>query len=317
MNFQQLRAVRETLRHNLNLTVAAEHLFTSQPGVSKQIRELEDELGVPIFVRKGKRFTGLTEAGERVVVVIDRLLAEADNLKRVASELTSGDSGELTIATTHTQARYALPEVVTEFKRAHPNVHLTLAQGNPSQVARMVLDGIADVGIATESVDGYPGLLALPGYIWTHMVVKPHDHPLTRDKTLTLEAIARFPIVTYELGFTGRAHLDAAFAARGLKPDIVIAAIDADVIKTYVELGMGVGIVASMAYDPARDRNLTAIDARHLFASNMTRVAIRRGAFLRGFTYDFIQRFAPPLTRKMIEQALAERGPASSSDYEL
>ena len=317
MNFQQLRAVRETVRRNLNLTEAAEHLFTSQPGVSKQIRELEEELGVPIFVRKGKRFTGLTEAGARVLQVIERLLAEADNLKRVAEELTTNDTGRLTIATTHTQARYALPEVVAEFKRSHPHVHLALAQGNPSQVATMVMEGQADIGIATEALDHYPGLLALPGYTWTHLVVMPHGHPLASEKTITLESLAKHPIVTYDLGFTGRAHLDAAFAARGLKPDIVISAIDADVIKTYVELGMGVGIVASMAYDPERDRGLSAADARHLFPSNMTRVAIRRGTFLRGFTYDFIQRFAPPLTRKAIEQALAEPGPESSSDYEL
>jgi LysR family transcriptional regulator, cys regulon transcriptional activator len=313
MNFQQLRAVRETVRQNLNLTEAAQRLFTSQPGVSKQIRELEDELGVSIFVRRGKRFTGLTDPGREIVKVIERVLLEADNMKRVATQFSAADEGELRIATTHTQARYALPEVVTEFKRRYPKVHLSLHQGNPSQVATWVLQGDADVAIATEALDNYPALAALPGYTWTHTIVVPLDHPLTKEPSITLEALARYPIVTYDAAFTGRTHIDSAFATRGLQPDVVIAAIDADVIKTYVELGLGIGIIASMAYDPVRDQNLKAFDARHLFRINTTRVAVRRGAFLAGFVYDFIERFAPPLTRKVVEQALA--GDAES--YEL
>jgi DNA-binding transcriptional LysR family regulator len=313
VNFQQLRAVRETVRQNLNLTEAAERLFTSQPGVSKQIRELEDELGVPIFVRKGKRFVALTEPGAAIVQVIERMLQEAENLKRVAKDYGAADVGALTIATTHTQARYALPKVVSAFKRKHPQVHLSLQQGNPPQVAEMVLRGEADVGIATEALDHYPGLLALPGYQWSHSVVVPRDHALASAKAITLETIAQHPIITYDPAFTGRTHIDAAFAARDLKPDIVIAAIDADVIKTYVELGLGVGIVASMAYDAERDHALVAFDASHLFRSNTTRVAIRRGAFLRGFVYEFIEGFAPALTRRVVEQALA----GSSESYEL
>ncbi|MEO7402201.1 MAG: CysB family HTH-type transcriptional regulator [Burkholderiales bacterium] len=313
MNFQQLRAVRETVRQNLNLTEAAARLFTSQPGVSKQIREFEDELGVTIFVRRGKRFVALTDPGRAIVQVIERVLLEADNLKRVATNFSAADEGELRIATTHTQARYSLPEVVTEFKRRYPKVHLSLHQGNPSQVAAWVLQGEADVGIATEALDNYAGLAALPGYTWTHTIVAPHAHPLFTERAITLEALARYPIVTYDAAFTGRTHIDAAFAARELEPDVVIAAIDADVIKTYVELGIGVGIIASMAYDVERDKALKAVDARHLFPVNTTRVAVRRGGFLADFMYDFIERFASPLTRKVVNQALA--GDAES--YEL
>lgn len=313
MNFQQLRAVRETVRQNLNLTEAAARLFTSQPGVSKQIREFEDELGVTIFVRRGKRFVALTDPGRAIVQVIERVLLEADNLKRVATNFSAADEGELRIATTHTQARYSLPEVVTEFKQRYPKVHLSLHQGNPSQVAALVLQGEADIGIATEALDNYAGLAALPGFTWTHMIVAPPAHPVFTERTITLEALARYPIVTYDTAFTGRTHIDAAFAARELKPDVVIAAIDTDVIKTYVELGMGVGIIASMAYDPERDTALKAVDARHLFPVNTTRVAVRRGGFLADFMYDFIERFAAPLTRKVVDQALA--GDAES--YEL
>lgn len=324
MNFQQLRAVRETVRQGLNLTEAAKRLFTSQPGVSKQIRELEEELGVPIFVRRGKRLTGMTDPGAAIVKVIERVLEEADNLKAVAQEFGAQDSGAITIAATHTQARYALPPVVTDFKKRFPAVRLNLQQGNPSQVAEMVLSGVADVGIATEVLDGYPGLLPMPAYVWSHCIVVPAGHPLAahapsdakdaaRRPQLSLETLAGHPIVTYDVAFTGRTHIDEAFRARGLEPDVVIAAIDADVIKTYVQLGLGVGIIASMAFDPERDAGLVAIDAAHLFRSNMTRVAIRRGAFIRSFTYDFIELFAPPLTRKVVEQALA----GDRESYEL
>ncbi len=308
MNLQQLRYVREAVRQRLNLTEAAKKLYTSQPGVSKQIKELEDELGVEIFVRRGKRLVGLTEPGKLVVKVVERILNDTENLRQVGREFRDQESGSLVIATTHTQARYALPRVVTGFKRRYPKVHLSLQQGSPPQLAEMVTGGDADIAIATESLALYPQLLALPGYSWNHCVVVPSRHPLTRVPRLALEDIARYPIITYDAAFTGRSHIDAAFAARELKPDIVLSAIDADVIKTYVELGMGVGIVATMAFDAKRDRSLRSLDAGHLFASNTTRVAVRRGSLLRGYAYAFIELFAPHLSRQVIEKALAGEG---------
>lgn len=308
MNFQQLRYVRETVRRGLNLTEAANALHTSQPGVSKQIRELEKELGLDIFVRRGKRITSLTEPGKAVLGIIERVLQEAENLKRSAHDFSDQDAGALTIATTHTQARYALPRVVGEFKRRYPRVHLTLQQGNPLQLAEMVQAGAADIAIATEALDDFPGLLALPGYTWNHCAVVPPRHALLKAGTLTLEALAKYPIVTYDTAFAGRTHIDAAFAARGLAVDVVLSAIDADVIKTYVELGLGVGIIAAMAFDAQRDLKLRAMECSHLFRSNTTRVAIKRGSLLRGYAYEFIELFAPALNRKLIERALAGEG---------
>ena len=313
MNLQQLRYVRETVRQGLNLTEAANALFTSQPGVSKQIRDLEKELGVEIFERRGKRFVALTEPGKQIVQVVDRVLRELDKLKQVGTEFADQDAGNLTVATTHTQARYALPPVVTEFRRRYPKVHLALLQGNPPTVAQMVIDGEAHIAIATESLDHFPELLALPGYQWHHSVVVPLEHPLLALERVGLEDLARYPIITYSPEFTGRTHINEAFAARGVAFDVVLTAIDSDVIKTYVELGLGIGIVAAMAFDAERDRALRAIDARHLFHTNTTRVAVRRAAYLRGFAYEFIELFAPHLTRKAVERALA--GEAES--YEL
>ena len=308
MNFQQLRYVRETVRRGLNLTEAANALHTSQPGVSKQIRELEIELGFDIFVRRGKRMSAVTEPGKVVLGIIERILQEADNLKRAAQDFSDQEAGGFTIATTHTQARYALPRVVAEFKRRYPRVHLTLQQGNPPQLAEMVQAGAADIAIATEALEHFPGLLALPGYNWSHCVVVPPRHPLLKAGALSLEALARYPIVTYDAAFAGRTHIDAAFAARGLAADVVLSAIDADVIKTYVELGLGVGIIAAMAFDTKRDLKLRAIDCSQLFRSNVTRVAIKRGNLLRGYAYEFIELFAPALNRKLIERALAGEG---------
>ena len=309
MNFQQLRYVRETVRRNLNITEAANALFTSQPGVSKQIKELEDELGVEIFVRRGRRFVGLTEPGEAVVKLIERVLVDAENLKRVGSEYADKDSGGLVIATTHTQARYALPKVVSEFRRRYPKVRLSILQGHPPAIAQMLARGEADIAIATESLAELPDLVALPAYQWSHAIIVPPDHPLAGSARVRLEDLARVPIVTYSSEFTGRSHIDQAFATRGLSLDVVLTAIDSDVIKTYVELGLGVGIIAAMAFDPERDRNLRLLDASHLFPRNTTRVAVRRGVLLRGYAYDFIELFAPRLTRKAIEQALAEKVP--------
>ena len=310
MNFQQLRYVRETVRQGLSLTGAANVLHTSQPGVSKQIRELENELGFAIFVRRGKRIASLTEPGKAVLGIIERVLQEAENLRRAADDFRDQDAGPLTIATTHTQARYSLPLVVSEFKRRYPRVHLAMQQGRPPQLAEMVLAGTADIAIATEALDHYPGLLALPGYTWTHCAVVPPKHPLLKGGRPTLEALARYPIVTYDPGFAGRSHIDAAFTEHGLAVDVVLSAIDADVIKTYVELGLGVGIIPSMAYDVRRDPHLRALDCSHLFRANTTRVAVKRGSLLRGYAFSFIELFAPALTKKLVQRALAGTGEA-------
>jgi LysR family cys regulon transcriptional activator len=305
MNFQQLKSVREAVRCNFNLTEVANMLFTSQPGVSRQIRELEDELGIEIFVRNGKRLTGLTPPGQALLPLVEQLLLGADNIKRVGDDFSAKLNGQLSVAATHSQARYALPHVVRDFRQLFPNVSLHLHQGSPKQVAEMLLSGEADIGVATEALAHYPQLVALPCYRWTHSIVVPPEHPLlAHSGPVTLAQLAQFPIITYEYGYTGRSHIDDAFAKEGLSPDVVLTAMDADVIKTYVELGMGVGIVASIAVDPDRDTHLRLLDAGHLFAINQTRLAIRRGAWLRGFAYSFIETFAPTLTREAVEQAL-------------
>ena len=318
MNFQQLRSVRETVRQGFNLTEVAQVLHTSQPGVSRQIRELEEELGIEIFVRAGKRLTGLTPPGETVLPIVERMLLEADNLRRAGENYAAQGRGTLTIAATHSQARYALPPAVRDFSAAHPEVQLHLQQGTPQQVAALLLAGEADIGVATEALADYEGLVALPCYAWTHAVVVPHGHPLAeeqaRGEPLTLQRLAAFPLITYEPGYTGRSHIDEAFKRSGLAINLVLSAMDADVIKTYVELGMGVGIIARIAYDEQRDAQLCAIDARHLFATNMTRLALRRGAFLRDYVYEFIRSFAPPLTRKLVDQALAA---GAGSSFEI
>ncbi|WP_406622392.1 CysB family HTH-type transcriptional regulator [Acidovorax sp. SDU_ACID1] len=308
MNFQQLRSVRETARRGFNLTEVATMLYTSQPGVSRQIRELEDELGVEIFMRAGKRLTGLTPPGEALLPIVERLLLEAENLRRAGADFTASERGRLSVAATHSQARYALPQVVRDFRALYPQVSLHLHQGSPRQVAEMLLSGEADIGVATEALAGYERLVTLPCYRWSHSVVVPPGHPLLQESgPVTLQALARHPVITYDTGYTGRAHIDDAFAGAGLAPDIVLTAMDADVIKTYVELGMGVGVIASIAFDAERDRHLRAIDARHLFEVNLTRLALRRGAWLRGYAYAFIESFVPTLTADAVRQALQER----------
>ena len=308
MNFQQLRSVREAARLGFNLTEVAAALHTSQPGVSRQIRELEVELGIALFVRAGKRLTGLTEPGKTALPIVERLLRDADNLKRAGDDFARNGQGTLTIAATHSQARYALPAAVRDFRRQHPGVQLHLRQGTPQQVARMLLDGEADIGVATEALAQYPELLALPCYRWTHSVLVPPGHALIDEaaagKTLTLQRLAAYPLITYETGYTGRSHIDEAFAKAGLKPEIVLVAMDADVIKTYVELGLGVGIVAAIAFDEQRDQHLRALDARHLFAANLTRLAIHRASYLRDYVYAFITTFAPPFTRERVGRVL-------------
>ncbi|RZI41210.1 CysB family HTH-type transcriptional regulator [Herbaspirillum sp. HC18] len=313
MNLHQLRFVREAVRQNFNLTEAAKALYTSQPGVSKAIIELEEELGVDIFTRHGKRIRGLTEPGRAVLRSVELIMQEIDGLKRIGKEFAAQDSGSFTIATTHTQARYALPKVVQAFTQKYPKVRLSLLQGNPKQIAEMVLKDQADLAIATEAIANADGLISLPCYQWEHVVVVPHDHPLLKSKTLTLEEIATYPLITYDSAFAGRAKIDHAFEIRSLKPDILLEAIDADVIKTYVELGMGVGIIAGMAFDAERDKGLEAISVGHLFGTNVSRVALKQGAYLRSYVYSFIELLTPTLNRKLVEQVMA----GEKDSYEL
>lgn len=320
MNFNQLRFVRETVRRNFNLTLAAEALHTSQPGVSKAILEFEDELGFPIFVRHGRRLTSLTEPGRAVLPIIERLLLEAENLKRTGQDFSAQEHGNLTIATTHTQARYMLPRVVQAFRAAHPTVHLSLLQGSPRQLAEMVLRDEADLAIATEAIADVEGLVSLPCFTWTHVAVVPVGHPLivqTQGKSLALDQLAAYPLVTYDAAFAGRTKIDEAFALRKLVPDIVLAAIDADVIKTYVEAGLGVGIVADIAYDADRDPSLVAIPAGHLFGSQVTHLAIKRGATLRAFVHHFVGLVAPEVDRSMIDRLVRGEGHDAGGDYQL
>ncbi|HWJ93478.1 MAG TPA: CysB family HTH-type transcriptional regulator [Telluria sp.] len=311
MNFQQLRSVREAARRNFNLTEVANALFTSQPGVSRQIRELEEELGVVIFERNGKRLMGLTEPGKGILRIVERLLVEAENLRQASAEFAAQDSGTLTVAVTHTQARYALPQAVQAFREAFPNVRIALQQSAPEHIAEWVVSGRADIGIATEGLSAYGELVSFPCYRWSHLVVVPDGHELLNKTPLRLEDLAQHPLITYDVGFTGRSHIDAAFMEAGLAPDIVLTAMDSDVIKQYVSLGMGVGIVASMAFDHGRDRGLRAIESSHLFAPNVTRLAVRKGAYLRSYAYHFIERFAPGVTRADIERALQPEAEAA------
>lgn len=313
MNFQQLKSVRETVRSGFNLTEVATALHTSQPGVSRQIRELEEELGVDIFVRAGKRLTGLTAPGSALLPIVDRLLLDCANLRRAGQEFSSCPHGPLSVATTHSQARYALPHVVRDFRALYPQVTLHLHQGSPKQVAEMLLSGEADIGVATEALAHYPQLATLPCYRWTHSIVVPPNHPLlAHTELVSLDQLAQYPLITYNKGFTGRSHIDNAFERAGLHPEVVLTAMDADVIKTYVELGMGVGIVASIALDLERDLGLRTLDARHLFEINLTRLAVRRGTWLRGYAFGFIETFAPTLTRQVVEQALVEASQTSA-----
>ena len=313
MNLHQFRFVREAVRQNFNLTEAAKALFTSQPGVSKAIIELEEELGIDIFSRHGKRIRGLTEPGRQVLKSVEVILQEVEGLKRIGKEFAAQDSGSFTIATTHTQARYSLPAVVQQFSQKFPKVRLSLLQGNPKQVAEMVLNNQADLAIATEAIAEIDGLVSLPCFQWEHMVIVPPEHALLKSGNITLEDIAAYPLVTYDAAFAGRNRIDQAFARRNLKPDVVLEAIDADVIKTYVELGMGVGIIAGLAFNATRDPNLRAIPAGHLFGMNLSRIALKEGAYLRGYVYTFIELLSPTLSRKMVERALA----GERDSYEL
>lgn len=308
MNIQQLRYVHEVAHRGLNVSEAANALFTSQPGVSKQIRLLEEELGVDIFIRHGKRITGVTEPGQQVLRIAERMLRDIDNMRQVGEEFSNEASGSLTIATTHTQARYALPQVVKRFVERFPGVRLSLHQGSPTQISELVLSGAADIAIATEGIEHYEQLIMLPCYQWNRCVIAPPQHPIHQSSPLTLEDIARYPIITYDFAFTGRSQINKAFAARGLTPNVILTAIDADIIKTYVALGLGIGIVAAMAFDAQNDQGLRAIDAAHLFESSTTRIGLRRNDYLRGYTYAFVELFAPHLSRKVVDAALSGGG---------
>lgn len=304
MKLHQLRYVREVVKQSLNISMAADALHTSQPGVSKQIQLLEQELNLQIFQRSGKRLTGVTEPGRNIVELAERVIRDMENIKRIGDEFSHEDVGTLTIATTHTQARYRLPGAVKAFMQKYPQVKLNIHQGNPTQVAEQVESGEADIGIATEAISHYEKVLCLPAYQWNRCVVVPHGHPLLNNLPLTLKKLTQYPLITYDFAFTGGSLVSSVFEKEGLTPNVVLTAIDADVIKTYVGLGLGVGLLATMAYDQERDTNLTAIDASNLFPASTTFVGIRRDAYLRKFAYEFIELLAPHFDRKAVNDAL-------------
>ena len=304
MKLQQLRYIWEVAHHELNVSLTAQSLYTSQPGISKQIRLLEDELGVEIFSRSGKHLTRVTPAGQAILAIAGEILRKTESIRQVALEYTDQKRGHLSIATTHTQARYRLPAVIEKFTAQYPEVALHMHQGSPQQISEMASDGNVDFAIATEGMEHFSDLIMLPCYHWNRSVVVPRSHPLAIRSKITLEDVAQFPLVTYVFGFTGRSKLDEAFKSRGLTPKVVFTATDADVIKTYVRLGIGIGIIAHMAYEPEVDKDLVAIDASHLFESSTTQIGFRKGTFMRGFMYDFVKAFAPHLTRDRIDEAV-------------
>jgi len=308
MKLQQLRYIWEISRHELNVSATADSLYTSQPGISKQVRLLEAELGVPIFARNGKHLTEITDAGKEIVAIAGEILGQVKDIRNIAQEHKDDKAGTLSIATTHTQARYALPKVVREFMALYPGIKLNMNQGTPPQIAELAARGIVDMAIATEGTDLFDNLVLLPCYEWNRCILVPKNHPLAQQEPpISLHDVAAYPIVTYVFGFTGRSQLDYAFEQQGIHPQVALTAVDADVIKTYVRLGLGVGIVARMAYDPEIDGDLVALDAEHLFGRSITKICLRRDMFIRGFIYEFIRLFAPHLTEDIIKQAIALR----------
>ncbi|OEY67724.1 HTH-type transcriptional regulator CysB [Marinobacter sp. X15-166B] len=312
MKLQQLRYIWEVSHHDLNVSATAQSLFTSQPGISKQIRLLEDELGLEIFARSGKHLTRVTPGGEIILREAGEILRRVEGIKKIAQEFSNQRKGDLSIATTHTQARYALPKVIQGFIEAFPEVSLHMHQGTPVQISEMAANGAVDFAIATEGMELFSDLIMMPCYRWNRSIIVPRDHPLATKQNLTLTELAEYPLVTYVFGFTGRSKLDEAFQAQGLTPKVVFTAADADVIKTYVRLGLGVGIIASMAFDEQVDKDLVALDGRDLFSSSITRIGFRKGTFLRGYMYDFIQRFAPHLDKEQVDKAVAHQGSRKS-----
>lgn len=305
MKLQQLKYIWEVAHHDLNVSATAQSLYTSQPGISKQVRLLEDELGVEIFARSGKHLTHITPAGEAVLQAAGEVLRKVESIQQVAQEYSDETKGSLAIATTHTQARYALPQPITSFMSQYPDVALHMHQGTPMQIAELAADGSVDFAIATEAMELFSDLIMMPCYRWNRCVVVPKDHPLAQVSKLSIQDLAEQPIVTYVFGFTGRSKLDDAFTSQGLTPKVVFTATDADVIKTYVRLGLGIGIIAHMAYEPELDSDLVALDAKHLFGSSVTQIGFRRGTFLRGFMLDFIEKFAPHLDQGLVAKATA------------
>ncbi len=313
MNLHQFRFVQEAARRNLNLTEAAKALHTSQPGVSKAIIELEEELGVDIFARHGKRLKRITEPGQHVLQSIELIMREVGNLKRIGEQFSAQDSGTLSIATTHTQARYVLPPPVAKLREAYPKVNISLHQATPAEVARMVIDEVAEIGMATESLSDYPELVTLPCYEWEHVLVVPPQHPLAQKERISLDDIAHEPLITYHPSFTGRGKIDQAFATRRMQPRVVLEAIDSDVIKTYVRLGLGIGIVAEMAMRDDHASDLVVRPMGHLFGQNVARVAFKRGAYLRNFVYKFAELLSDRLSRELVVRAMN----GHVADYEL
>jgi len=314
MKLQQLRYIWEVAHHDLNVSQTAQSLYTSQPGISKQIRLLEDELGVEIFSRSGKHLTRITPAGESILKTAGEIMRKVESIKSVAQEFCDEKKGALAVATTHTQCRYVLPPVIKQFIDKFPDVALHMHQGTPMQISELAADGTADFAIATEALDLFSDLVMMPCYSWNRAVLVPRDHELAQISRLRLEDLSRYPLVTYTFGFTGRSKLDEAFTAKGLSPHVVFTAADADVIKTYVRMGMGVGIVASMAHDPVQDDDLVALDASHLFEPSITKIGFRRGSFLRGYMFDFIQMFAPHLSRDLVEETSFRHSRAELED---
>lgn len=309
MKLQQLRYIVEVANHNLNVSATAESLYTSQPGISKQVRMLEDELGVQVFERSGKHLTQITPAGRDIIRISSEILGKVESIKAVASQHTHPDQGSLNISTTHTQARYALPGVIKGFIQRYPKVSLHMHQGTPVQISESVAKGSSDFAIATEAMHLYQDLIMLPCYHWNRCILVPKDHPLASISKPGIADIAGFPLVTYVFGFTGRSELDVAFNRAGYEPNVVFTATDADVIKTYVRLGIGIGVLASMAVDPVEDSDLVAIDAGHLFDPSTTKIGFRKGTFLRSYMYDFMERFAPHLTHERVDRAIALKAP--------
>ena len=315
MNFQQLRIIRESARRDYNLTEVANALYTSQSGVSRHIRELEDELGIELFIRHGKRLLGMTEPGKELLVIAERMLSDANNIRKLAETFANREHGRLHVATTHTQARYALPRVVKEFRSQFPQVQLELNQGGPEEIVRLLQSGDTDIGISSERLDHAEGIVAFPYYRWHHNIVVPENHPLTLEPELTLAHIAQWPIITYQAGLTGRARVDEAFAAAGLQPEILLTAQDSDVIKTYVELEMGVGILADMAFDARRDTGLVQLDASHLFAAHTAWIGLKKGQYQHNFAWQFIQLCNPALASSDIQARVFGSDPVL--DYEI
>ncbi|MEQ9931500.1 HTH-type transcriptional regulator Cbl [Pectobacterium parvum] len=317
MNFQQLKIIRESARCNYNLTEVANTLFTSQSGVSRHIRELEEELGIEIFIRRGKRLLGMTEPGKELLVVAERILNDASNIRRLANVFTNNDTGQLVIATTHTQARYSLPPVIKAFRSLYPQVRLVLNQGTPDEIVTMLHSGEADIGIASEQLINDPSLAAFSYYCWHHSVIVPEHHPLTQEPVITLEMLNAEPLITYRQGITGRSRLDRAFQAVGMSPDITLSAQDSDVIKTYVELGLGVGIVADMSFDPVRDKGLVRLNAEHLFEANTVWLGLKKGQLQRNYAWKFIQLCNTELSLDDIKDKVFSDNDEAVIDYQI